>query len=95
MGIETYIPFGRENAITRKELCSLTKLSDRKLREQIEQARREGHIIINNQDGRGYYRTDDPDEIARQYRQQRRRAMSILAQQKHMRRLLKAAGREV
>lgn len=43
MGIETYIPFGRENAITRKELCSLTKLSDRKLREQIEQA----------QDGRG------------------------------------------
>ena len=40
MGIETYIPFGRENAITRKELCSLTKLSDRKLREQIEQARR-------------------------------------------------------
>ena len=42
MGIETYIPFGRENAITRKELCSLTKLSDRKLREQIEQARRRG-----------------------------------------------------
>lgn len=33
MGIESYIPFGRENAITRKELCSLTKLSDRKLRE--------------------------------------------------------------
>lgn len=95
MGIETYIPFGRENAITRKELCSLTKLSDRKLREQIEQARREGHIIINNQDGRGYYRTNDPDEIAKQYRQQRRRALSILAQQKHMRRLLKAAGREV
>ena len=89
MGIETYIPFGRENAIT------LTKLSDRKVREQIEQARREGNIIINNQDGRGYYRTNDPDEIACQYRQQRRRALSILAQQKHMRRLLKAAGREV
>lgn len=45
--------------------------------------------------GRGYYRTNDPDEIACQYRQQRRRALSILAQQKHMRRLLKAAGREV
>ena len=95
MGIETYIPFGRENAITRQELCSLTKLSDRKVREQIEQARREGNIIINKQDGRGYYRTNDPDEIACQYRQQRRRALSILAHQKHMRRLLKAAGREV
>ena len=95
MGIETYIPFGRENAITRQERCSLTKLSDRKVREQIEQARREGNIIINNQDGRGYYRTNDPDEIACQYRQQRRRELSSLAQQKHMRRLLKAAGREV
>lgn len=95
MGIETYIPFGRENAVTRTELRRITGKSDRKIREEIEQARREGHIIINNQDGRGYYRTDDPDEIAKQYRQQRRRAMSILAQQKHMRRLLKAAGREV
>lgn len=95
MGIETYIPFGRENAVTRTELRRITGKSDRKIREEIEQARREGHIIINNQDGRGYYRTDDPDEIARQYRQQRRRAMSILAQQKYMRRLLKAAGREV
>ena len=95
MGIETYIPFGRENAVTRTELRRITGKSDRKIREEIEQARREGHIIINNQDGRGYYRTDDPDEIAREYRQLRRRAMSILAQQKHMRRLLKAAGREV
>lgn len=73
MGIETYIPFGRENAVTRTELRRITGKSDRKIREEIEQARREGHIIINNQDGRGYYRTDDPDEIAKQYRQQRRR----------------------
>lgn len=95
MGIETYIPFGRENAITRKELCSLTKLSDRKLREQIEQARRRGCIIINRQDGCGYYQTNDLDEIEQQYRRQQGRALAVLCQQKHLRRLLKAAGREV
>lgn len=95
MGIEQYIPFGRENAITREGLRLATGKPDRKIREEIEQARREGHIIINDQSGIGYYRTDDLDEIGRQYRQNKRRALSILSQQKHMRRRLKAAGREV
>ena len=29
MSIEEYIPFGRENAVTRQVLCALTGLSDR------------------------------------------------------------------
>lgn len=95
MGIQDLIPFGREKAVTRQALCTLTGMSDRKVREQIEQARREGCIIINNQDGKGYYQTDDLDEIERQYQQQRRRALSVLSQQKHLRRRLKAAGRKV
>jgi hypothetical protein len=95
MSIEEYIPFGRENAVTRQVLCALTGLSDRKVRKLIEDARREGCIICNDQDGAGYYQTADLDEIESQYRQQRSRALSILSQQKHMRRLLKAAGREV
>lgn len=95
MGIEQYIPFGRENAVTREMLRVLTGKSDRMIREEIEQARREGHIIINNQDGKGYFRTDDIDEIGRQYQQNKRRALSILSQQKYMRLRLKAAGREV
>lgn len=95
MGIERYIPFGRENAVTRAQLCTLTGLPDRKVRKEIEQARRSGFIIINQQDGKGYYQTDDLDEIERQYRQQRCRALSVLSQQKHLRRRLKAAGRQV
>lgn len=90
--ITDYIPEGRENAITRQRLCALTGLPDRKVREEIEQARRRGAIIVNAQDGAGYFQTDDLGEIKRQFNQNEHRAKSILAQQKHLRRRLKAAG---
>ena len=35
-----HIPEGKENAITRDRLCAVTGFPDRKLREEIEQARR-------------------------------------------------------
>lgn len=95
MGIEQYIPHGRENAVTREQLCTLTGLPDRQVRKEIEQARHSGCIICNDQSGAGYYQTADLDEIESQYRQQRSRALSILSQQKHMRQMLKDAGREV
>lgn len=90
--IEAFIPEGKENAITRERLCMVTGLPDRKVREEIEQARRRGAIIINAQDGAGYFRTEDISEIKRQYTANDRRAKSILAQQKHLRRRLKEAG---
>lgn len=90
--IADYIPKGRENAITREHLCKITGLPDRKVREEIEQARRRGAIIVNAQDGAGYYQTEDLGEIKRQFNQNERRAKSILAQQKHLRKRLKAAG---
>ena len=65
--ITDYIPFGKENAVTRAHLRAATGLPDRKIREEIEQARK-------------------------QYRQNERRALSILAQQKHLRKRLKEAG---
>ena len=70
-------------------------LSDRKVRQLIEDARNAGLFIINNSDGRGYYQTTDLDEMERYYRSNRARALSILKSQKTMRRTLKAAGREV
>ena len=90
--IENHIPVGRENAITRTQLCVASGLSDRKAREEIEQARRSGVIIVNAQDGAGYFRTDDLEEIKRQYDQNEHRARSILVQQKFLRRRLKDAG---
>lgn len=43
--ITDYIPFGKENAVTRAHLRAATGLPDRKIREEIEQARRRGAII--------------------------------------------------
>ena len=100
--IVDYIPVGRENAVTRRQLCELTGMRDRALRNAIEDARQNGEIIINAQDGRGYYRSEEPKDLAGQYVRNRNRAMAILVHRspahgrtpKHIRRKLKAAGWE-
>ena len=97
MNIVDYIPVGRENAISRKMLSQATGLSDRIVRGMIEDARIAGEIICNLQDGRGYYvpRPDDLESVARQYWQNRHRAISVLVQNKNLRRRLRQAGRPV
>ena len=52
--IMEFIPTGQENAITRRELRNTVKVSDRHLRELIEEAR-ESNVIINLSDGIGYF----------------------------------------
>lgn len=94
-GIEAYIPLGRANAVTSGYLQRVLGTSARGVQQMIERARLDGHIIINDQDGRGYYISDDPDDWERQYRQDTNRALSILKRRKHLRRLLKEAGRDV
>lgn len=89
------VPFGRRNAIPRDALAEKLGMGDRSLRQAIERARAEGLIILNGQDGRGYYQSDDILEMERQYRQDTARAMSILKRRKPLRAALKAAGREV
>ena len=95
--ILAHIPYGRENAIKRETLCALAHLGDRCMRDRIAEARKAGHLIINDQSGAGYYRptAGDLDSIAAQYRQDTNRAMSILTRRKAARRILKAAGRPV
>ena len=88
MDITTYIPIGKENAVTRAQLCAITGLHDRAVRKLIEIARIEGAIIINEQDGAGYYISENPKDIRRQMVTNRNRAMSILRQQKYLRRRL-------
>ena len=70
MSIVNYIPKGRKNAITREELCEKTGFSDRKVRELIFQARRE-HVILNLQDGNGYFLPDEEDrELVKKFLEQ-------------------------
>lgn len=82
INIVDYIPEGSERAISRKELCQLTGLTDRNVRNLIEAARRET-IIISNNDGSGYWLyPEDPTEHEKQMlykfvKQQESRAKSI------------------
>lgn len=84
------IPHGHEHAISRDQLSHLLGVDDRKCRKLIQKARDEGAIILNRQDGAGYYIADETDavELIKQYRQDTSRALSILRRRKTIRRLL-------
>jgi hypothetical protein len=56
---------------------------------RIEEARRNGAIIINDGSGVGYYTSDDLGEITRQLKMNERRARSVLVQNRHLRRRIK------
>lgn len=88
MNIADFIPVGKENAVTREQLCRLTGLSDRVNRKLIEVARVEGVVIVNDSDGEGYYISEEEADIRRQYNTNHHRAMSILRQQKLLRQKL-------
>jgi biotin operon repressor len=97
MKITDLLGVGEANAVSRVELASRAGMSDRKMRAAIQQAREDGELILNAQNGAGYFlaSTDDLNAIERQYRQDTARALSILKRRKAMRRLLKEAGRDV
>ena len=90
MDIMTFIAKGKENAISRQELCQLLNQPDRVVRKLIQEARDRGEVILNDQSGAGYWTSDDEGELKRQYNTNQRRARAILRQQKYLRRRLRA-----
>lgn len=84
------VPEGKKNAISREELAFRLGVSDRKMRQMVEIARKDGLLINNDQDGVGYYQPVDDIDLRRQYVQNQNRAMSILRQQKYIRARLRA-----
>ena len=95
--LAAFLRYGSEQAQTRGELCRLTGWTDRVVRQAVEDARKaagdDGPFIVTAVGGRGYYLTDDPDEIDRHYHGEYARAMSILVSTKGERRYLKKRGR--
>lgn len=61
MQIEDYIPFGYQNRISRYSLSSSSRLSDRRMRKEIENALLERNVLIINIDD-GYFRPDGSPE---------------------------------
>lgn len=88
MEIVDYIPIGSKNAISRKSLCMITGMSDRKVRKAISQARRET-CICNSQDGNGYYIPDCVKDARRFLQQESHRARSIFWSLKGTRNFIK------
>lgn len=76
-----YIPYGRRNAISKAELCRLSGLNERSIRDRIKKANTElartGFVIISSSQLSGYWLTDDPYEIYMYLREAERRAMKI------------------
>lgn len=65
--IADYIPLGRENAITAKELQTITGIKLRDITRSIQRERLSGVPICANSDSTnpGYYLANDPKEIQR------------------------------
>lgn len=83
---------GREKAKTRRELCLALDMPDRAVRKLITEAREAGYIIINNQDGNGYYLAADTADMLRFVRQEDARARSIFRATAPARKKLKREG---
>lgn len=91
------IPVGRDNAVTREELCQLWGMSDRNVRRTIAILRLEdngdGYVIISHSGaGRGYYRSNDPEDIRWYWNEQNRRCCEIRATLKKAERILKGVN---
>lgn len=73
-GIETYIPTDR--FISRAELSQAAGVSDRHMRQQIEEARRRGVMIVSNTHEGGYKMAANGAEWTDFVERERRRAIA-------------------
>ena len=76
--ISAFSPQGIENEINRNDLCRITGLSDRVVREEISQARR--HTVIISLNGmQGYFRPTESEKtyVEKYIQQEKNRAKSI------------------
>ena len=92
--IVDYIPFGKENAISRQQLERVTGLSDRDVREAISLARR-NTVILNLSNGKGYFQPiqgEEDDLVVKYFKQEdsrlKRIGWSLLATLKQKQQLI-------
>ena len=88
-----HIPESREKAVTKEYLVHKTGHPERVVRRAIEQARLAGYLICSDTDSKGYYISNDVDDIARQFRQDKNRANKIMQRSWAFREILKKEGR--
>lgn len=79
MNITDYIPTGQNNAVSVDSLCTALNIDRRTVRRLISSAQENGAVILNMQDGRGYFvPADDESQLVDDYiKQESARARSI------------------
>lgn len=99
--IELYyndIPYGRENACTYDDLCALWNCTPRKARAILHEISLhdagDDYIVIRSAKGKGFYKTDDLDEIAAYRKECLSKGRSIFAPVKKCNRILKAESKQ-
>lgn len=78
MNILDYIPIGKENAISKQKLCELTGIKDERLiREAIKRQVESGVPILSSSGHKGYWYSEDIDEIEEFIRENDHRSNAI------------------
>lgn len=95
MNVLPLIPKGKANAISRSQLILLTGLSDRKVRQKIEDLKHSGVLIANMQNGKGYFICETPFEALAYYETQESRARAILHSNKFFKMYVARSGIKV
>lgn len=67
MNIISFVPTGRENAVSRYDIAKAVGISERDVRFKIKEANKEleriGEAIVSSSSARGYWRTNDIAEM--------------------------------
>ena len=77
MNIISFVPTGRENAVSRYDIAKAVGISERDVRFKIKEANkaleRIGEAIVSSSSGRGYWRTNDIAEMEKYLQESSRR----------------------
>lgn len=78
MNILDYIPKGKENAISKERLCNLTGYNEREVRLLIKVEVENGEPILSSSGHKGYWYSDDINEIEDFIRENDHRSNAIM-----------------
>lgn len=88
------IPVGKENAVTYDDLCKKWNCNERKARAILHELsicdNGDNYILIRSSKGKGFYKTDDEDEIQAYKRECLSKGRSVFAPVKKINRVLNA-----
>ena len=77
MNIISFVPTGRENAVSRYDIAKAVGISERDVRFKIKEANKEleqtGEAIVSSSSGRGYWRTSNIAEMEKYLQESSRR----------------------